>query len=227
MADINILEQITRVVIFFVPFLFALCFHEYAHGWVAKLKGDNTAEMMGRLTLNPFAHMDLLGTVVLPIAGLAMGGFVFGWAKPVPVNPRNLKDQKNDMFWIAVAGPLSNVLLGFVGVFVFVGLMHFGFMQGHEKMLRDMLQFFVIINLFLAVFNMIPVHPLDGGKVLARFLPDKWNYFLEQNQHQTNMIFTGLLLFMIMTGGTRYLMIPAYAMINVMERIAVAFFTLI
>ena len=105
-----------RAMIFFVPFLFALCFHEYAHGWVAKLRGDNTAQTMGRLTMNPLVHMDLVGTLILPMMAIlnpGMGIF-FGWAKPVPVNERNLKNPRIDMFWIALAGPASNLFLAAV-----------------------------------------------------------------------------------------------------------------
>ena len=105
-----------KVALFYIPFLFALCFHEFAHGWMALKKGDNTAQLMGRMTLSPFPHMDIWGTVVLPIFAVVSGwGFLFGWAKPVPVNPRNLQRPKEDMFWIALAGPLSNIILSVVG----------------------------------------------------------------------------------------------------------------
>ncbi|MCB0356736.1 MAG: site-2 protease family protein, partial [Bdellovibrionales bacterium] len=172
--DINGLELLYKVALFFPPFLFALCFHEYAHGWTARLFGDKTAEYMGRLTLNPLAHMDPLGTLILPIAGVALGGFIFGWAKPVPVNERNLKHPKSQMFWIAFAGPLSNILLGFVGAFVYLLLDHYW--QGSmASAFLQMLEFFIIINAMLAVFNLLPVHPLDGGKILARFLSDELN----------------------------------------------------
>ena len=118
--EFNALEFLAKVGVCFQPLLFALCFHEDAHGWTARRFGDRTAEYMGRLTLNPFPHLDILGTVVLPVVGLLAGGVVFGWAKPVPVNPRNLSQPKEQMFWIALAGPLSNILLGFVGEFFFV-----------------------------------------------------------------------------------------------------------
>src|ERR1019366_619208 len=99
----------------FVPFLFALCFHEFAHGLVAKLRGDNTAERMGRLTLNPMAHADPIGTWILPISAIIFqSGLMFGWPKPVPVDSRNLKSPRKDMFWIALAGPGSNVFLALV-----------------------------------------------------------------------------------------------------------------
>ena len=100
------------VMLLYIPFLFSLCFHEFAHGFVAKLRGDDTAEMMGRLTMNPLAHIDWIRTVAFPIIGMAGGiPWVFGWAKPVPVNPYRLKNPKKDMLWISAAGPLSNIML--------------------------------------------------------------------------------------------------------------------
>lgn len=116
MGTDNLVEIVGKVAGTFIPFLFALSFHEFAHGWVAKKRGDRTAEQLGRLTLNPFAHADLVGTFILPLMGILSGWAMFGWAKPVPVNPRNLKDPKNDMFWVAAAGPLSNFLLAVVAL---------------------------------------------------------------------------------------------------------------
>ena len=116
----DIAAAIPKLAMFFPAFLFALCFHEYAHGWMAKKFGDDTAEHMGRLTMNPIAHADVIGTIVLPIFAIVTGAPLFGWAKPVPVNPRNLKNPKTDMFWVAFAGPLSNVLLAVVGAVIMV-----------------------------------------------------------------------------------------------------------
>ncbi len=99
------MEYLAKVALYFVPFLLALSFHEYAHAWMAKRKGDTTAEFLGRLSLNPTVHMDILGTVILPLVAIFFSGPFFGWAKPVPVNPRNFKDPVKDMFWVALAGP--------------------------------------------------------------------------------------------------------------------------
>ncbi|MBT4762085.1 MAG: site-2 protease family protein [Bdellovibrionaceae bacterium] len=207
MESLNIIEIGAKVGLYFVPFLFALCFHEFAHAFVAKLRGDRTAEMMGRLSMNPLVHMDMVGTLLLPLGAIFMGLPFFGWAKPVPVNPKNFKDIKNDMFWVALAGPLSNVLLAIVAVVaisLFRGaLSGFSFAIAAESILRV----FLIINLFLAFFNMLPFHPLDGGKVFARFLPYEWNKKLEDNQHVLSMVLIGLFIF----GGLRYLAIPVYA----------------
>lgn len=203
MGDVNLLAILGNLGISYVPFLFSLCFHEFAHAWMAKRKGDNTAELMGRLNMNPFAHADLVGTFLLPIGAPIMGmPFVFGWAKPVPVNSRNLRRPRQDMFWIALAGPVSNLILATVGALVLAGLVVWGGYEGEGTFpLRRMASIFVLINLMLAFFNMIPLHPLDGGKVLARFLPAGANQFLEENSHALNI---GLIALFVL-GGFHFL----------------------
>lgn len=195
---------------FFIVLLFSLCFHEFAHGLVAKWRGDNTAKMMGRLTMNPFPHMDPVGTVILPAMTIflntASGAHLplFGWAKPVPVNTRNLKNPRTDMFWIALAGPVSNVLLAVIGTLILAGAENTIITTNYANGIRSLMAQFIITNLFLAIFNLIPLHPLDGGKVLARFLPAQINYKLEQNEHMTSII----LLVVIVAGGLQFLAVP-------------------
>lgn len=198
MDRLNFVEFAAKLGIFYVPFLFALCFHEFAHGLVAKWRGDRTAEMSGRLTLNPMAHADLLGTWILPIAAiLFQSPFFFGWAKPVPVNSRNLRRPLQDMFWISLAGPASNVFLALLGTLL-LGLVY-AFLRGTglEAALTELLKVFIMVNLFLAFFNLIPVHPLDGAKVMEPFLPLRWNMWLDQNQGTLNM---GLMLMIFLFG---------------------------
>jgi len=195
--DSNVVQ---KLVTFFGPLLFALCFHEYAHGLVAKWRGDNTAERLGRLTLNPLAHADMMGTVIFPIMSIILGSpFIFGWAKPVPVEARNLKNVRTDMFWIALAGPLSNILLAVVSAIIWVLVLKFGFFPNYADGITTFAQTFISINILLAVFNIVPLHPLDGGKVLARFLPASINYKLEQNEQISGIVlmvllFSGLLM---------------------------------
>lgn len=210
--NFDIYEIGVRAMMFFVPFLFALCFHEYAHGWVARRRGDNTAEMMGRLTMNPVAHMDMVGTVILPMISILFPtGIFFGWAKPVPVNERNLKNPRVDMFWIALAGPLSNILLAIVAALVLK--FSAGLLVGTTYMspVMELMKAFITVNLFLAVFNIIPLHPLDGGKVLARFLPENINRKLEENEAMTSMI----LLMIILFGGIKFLVPVVQALYSV------------
>ena len=206
-VDMDIVEIGGKLALFFVPFLFALCFHEYAHGVVAKWRGDDTAEQMGRLTLNPMAHADMIGTFILPISAIVFGiPLFFGWAKPVPVNTRNLKNVRNDMFWIALAGPMSNVLLAIVSTIVMMVLVRYNLMGNFVKPVTSLLQMFVLTNLFLAIFNILPLHPLDGGKVLARFVPASLNDKLEQNQQITSFILLGLMI----TGALSVLRAPVF-----------------
>ncbi len=192
----------------YVPFVIALCFHEYAHGWMAMRKGDNTAAQMGRLSMNPLVHMDMVGTVLLPMLAIFTHlPIFFGWAKPVPFNPRNLSNPKSDTFWIALAGPLSNILLAVASSLIIALVVRLPLGVdgvGTQRAVATIMVEFIRINLFLAIFNMIPLNPLDGGKVLARFLPISWNYKLEQNEAMTGIILMAL----IMTGALRFLAVP-------------------
>ncbi|AHI06010.1 putative Zn-dependent protease [Bdellovibrio bacteriovorus W] len=203
----DLIEIGAKIGIYFIPFLFALCFHEFAHGWVARLRGDRTAEHMGRLTMNPIAHMDMVGTLILPILAIVFSSPIFfGWAKPVPVDSRNLKNPRVDMFWIAIAGPLSNILLAVIGAFAMGAVAKYLFAASYANGLVEILKTFIIMNLFLAFFNMLPLHPLDGGKVLARFLPASLNMKLERNEHLTGMILMAL----VLTGALKVLAVPVF-----------------
>jgi len=198
----DFMDMMAKVMMVYVPFLFALCFHEFAHGWVAKKLGDPTADMLGRVSMNPLVHIDLFGTVIFPLmAVLGPSPLFFGWAKPVPVSVNNLQNPKKDMFWIALAGPASNFLLAVIG-FLILGFRNYaGLDPEMNRFVLEVVQTFIFFNLFLAVFNLIPVHPLDGGKILARFLPIRANMWLEQNASTISMALFGLIMLSAFTGG--------------------------
>jgi len=162
-----------KLSVMLVPGMLAIVCHEVSHGYVAWRFGDPTARMMGRLTLNPLKHIDIIGTLMIFFVGI-------GWAKPVPVVFENLRNPKRDMIWVSVAGPITNLVLATVSAFLLRGLVAYGnpAVPGSPlAMLVEplvlMLAFSVYINLLLAIFNMIPVPPLDGGRVLAGLLPYK------------------------------------------------------
>ena len=153
-----------------IPVLLAITLHEVAHGYAAKHYGDPTAAMMGRLSLNPLRHVDPIGTIVMPLLliFLTSGAFVFGYAKPVPVDSRNLRRPKQDMLWVAFAGPASNLLMAFLwGVFSLV-LAAAGV---NEPFFTKMAQVGVLVNLVMAALNLFPMPPLDGGRMLVAVLP--------------------------------------------------------
>jgi Zn-dependent protease len=158
-----------------IPLAIAIVFHEVAHGRVAKLFGDTTASDLGRLSLNPIRHVDPVGTLILPLILAISGAPIFGWAKPVPVNPSRMRNPRWHMVLVAAAGPLSNIVLATLAAIIFaLALKSTGGMGPGTlpAFFAANVQNFIAINLFLAVFNMIPIPPFDGSKVLAGFLPD-------------------------------------------------------
>jgi len=149
--------------------VFSAIIHEYMHGFMAERLGDTTARDAGRLTLNPIPHIDLFGSIILPLLMvLSQSGIVFGWAKPVPFNPYRLRDQKWGPAKVAIAGPLGNFILALMFALVL------RFFPGLDVTLASFLGLIVYINIMLMVFNLLPIPPLDGSKVLAAFLPAKW-----------------------------------------------------
>ncbi|MBI5675502.1 MAG: site-2 protease family protein [Nitrospirae bacterium] len=169
-------DTIRQLTISALPIIAAIIFHEVSHGFVANKLGDPTAKFMGRLTLNPLVHIDPVGTVILPALLMLTGGPVFGWAKPVPINPANFKDPRRDMAISAAAGPITNVLLALVSLlilkFLTVPLASL-LPQAVIVPLTMMFKQSILINVVLAAFNLLPIPPLDGGRVLVGLLPHK------------------------------------------------------
>jgi Zn-dependent protease len=158
-----------EIALFVIPIIIAITFHEAAHGFVALWCGDDTAKRAGRLTLNPIRHIDLFGTVILPLLLFFTAGFAFGYAKPVPVNFAALKHPRLDMVRVAAAGPAMNVVLALISVLLILTL---GALEGETAaFVGNLLLQSAQLNVLLAVFNMLPIPPLDGGKVLAALLP--------------------------------------------------------
>jgi len=172
-----------QIILIAIFLLIAFPVHEFAHAYTAYRLGDGTAKMFGRLTLNPVAHFDPLGGLLLIVSVLA-SGFVFGWAKPTPVNPSNLRDRRNSEVLVALAGPASNLAMACLAALVFRVLDATGIGEQMPLLVTEVLFYFVLFNILLAIFNMIPIPPLDGSTLLWRFLPPQvawqWRPILTQ-----------------------------------------------
>jgi len=196
-----------------LPLLFAMVLHEYAHGWMADKCGDSTAKIQGRLTINPLAHIDPFGTIILPLICLMLpGSFLLGWAKPVPINPGNMHQPRRDMALTAAAGPGMNLLLAVVSALLLAAILTveptlsirntgdadptsslFGSM--FLRPIAVMALYSVMINVFLALFNLLPIPPLDGGRILTAVLPAKPAIALARLEPYGMLILVGLIVF--------------------------------
>lgn len=183
---------VLQISVWVIPVLFAITLHEAAHGWVAKRLGDDTADRLGRVTFNPIKHVDLFGTIILPALLIFFKApFIFGYAKPVPVNFARLRNPKRDMIWVAAAGPIANILMACVAAM----LLHVTpiFPDAFANWWAETLINGVQLNVMLAVFNMLPLLPLDGGRVLTGLLPRPAAIRFARTERYGMMVLIGLI----------------------------------
>ncbi len=188
------------LLIYIIPLLFAITLHEAAHGWVASKLGDHTARMMGRVTLDPTKHIDPIGTIAIPLVLLlSSSGFIFGWAKPVPINFNALRSGKNGMIWVALAGPGANMFMAICWLFIMIVAIKMNLF-----VLIEMGRVGILVNCVLAVFNLLPIPPLDGSRVISALLPNRLAYQYNQLEQYGLYILLGLMFL----GGFNYLVRP-------------------
>ncbi len=209
------------VLIFLPVLLFSVVVHEVAHAWVAKREGDDTAERLGRITLNPIPHLDLMGSFIVPLLLFFLPGqFLFGWAKPVPVNPRNYRDYKWGDIRVSLAGVASNLVLailctGLLWVFLALESMGGG-LSGVYPVLQQMAFFGLFINLILAFFNLIPLPPLDGSHVVYHLLPPELGArYREVGKYGIGIL---MLLIFVFPGALSFLLWPVQALVGLVYR---------
>lgn len=213
----------SAILLMILPMVFAITVHEAAHGYVARYYGDNTAAQLGRLTLNPVKHIDPIGTVAVPLLMFAVsagfgGGFIFGWAKPVPVNTRNFRNQRIGMRMVALAGPMSNFIMMLLwGV---VALIAFYLPGMFHRPLGLMAQYGVMFNAFLGVLNMLPILPLDGGRFVDTFLPAKASMQFQKIEPYG----TWIILFLLVSGLLMKILVPMASLLMNLTYTLIGFF---
>jgi Zn-dependent protease len=198
-------NALIQILVYALPVIFAITLHEAAHGYVAKHFGDSTAYMLGRVTLNPVKHIDPLGTVVIPIATMLAGGFLFGWAKPVPVNFHNLRSPKRDSLWVAFAGPFANMVQVIIWAIVAKVLIATVAPTGLVgPFWLAVAEAGISLNIMFALLNLLPILPLDGGRILTSLLPNKLSYSYSRTEPYGLFI----LLALVLTGALSYVLGP-------------------
>ncbi|HLD84897.1 MAG TPA: site-2 protease family protein [Coxiellaceae bacterium] len=204
-----------------IPLIFAITLHEAAHGWIASKCGDKTASIMGRVSANPLKHIDLFGTIILPLMMLTLSGFIFGWAKPVPVAWQNLRNPRRDMALVAIAGPAANLVMAFAWAII-AKLSHLIFTHPNtHEILRETAAFIhftsrfgIMINCVLLAINLIPIPPLDGSRVITALLPPDLARKYNRIEPYGIWIFLGLLFLMYFTGTSAVIFGPITSLIH-------------
>src|SRR3990167_11136516 len=202
-----------------LPLVFAVTLHEAAHGWIASKLGDQTASIQGRVSLNPLRHIDPFGTIILPLMMLTLGGFIFGWAKPVPIAWQHLRNPRRDMAFVALAGPGANLVMAFAWA-ITAKLSHLIFLNPHTaEIMRSTALFIhltsrfgIMINCVLLIINLIPIPPLDGSRVIASLLPPELAKKYNRLEYYGLWIFLGLLLLLYFTDTLNIIWGPIYGL---------------
>ncbi len=206
-------ETIRNIAVYALPVIFAITLHEAAHAYVAKYFGDNTAYAAGRMTLNPLVHIDLFGTIIIPTALYLTTGFVFGYAKPVPIDFNRLKNPKRDMAWVALAGPGANFIMALMWLIVAILLRYFAVGESFPHMVAHA---GVLANVLMFAFNLIPIPPLDGGRIAVSLLPNKLAYKYAQIEPYGFFIVLALLYFQVLNFWVGPMMLLANGALNVL-----------
>lgn len=224
MNEINAIELISNLIIYMVVLLLAISAHEAGHAWMSHKYGDDTAYLLGRVTLNPVAHTDPIGTLLLPIISFIFGAIggalgsipLIGWGKPTPVNPRNWTKYKQANVMVSIAGILANILIAVVSFAIFKVLLSYGILpfeslqDGFGKILGTLFTYLIFLNISLAIFNLLPFPPLDGSKVLSTFLPASFQPFFDAMEQYGFIILMALIYF----GFIRLIMIPVFRVVQ-------------
>ena len=196
----NIIQEIA---VYAIPVLFAITVHEAAHGYVARMFGDNTAYVLGRVTLNPVKHIDLLGTIVIPLGMVLLTGFMFGWAKPVPVDWGSLRKPKRDMIWVAAAGPGVNLVMAVIWALIYRTLSAAGVQEPYFYLVA---QAGISVNLVFMALNLLPIPPLDGGRIVSGLLPTRMSIAYSRIEPYGLII----LLVLMFTGALSFFLRPLH-----------------
>ncbi len=224
MGDINLIDLVSNLIIYMVVLLLAISAHEAAHAWMSYKYGDDTAYMLGRVTLNPVAHTDPVGTLLLPIISFvfgAMGGNwasipLIGWGKPTPVNPNKWAKYKQANVMVSIAGILANILIAVISFTIFKLLISYGFfndesfVEGFGKIIITLFKYLITLNISLAIFNLLPFPPLDGSKVLSTFLPASFKPFFDLMEQFGFLILMALIYF----GIVSFIMRPVFQLVQ-------------